>query len=578
MGARPVTLDGGSITGLGTLSSTGTISGYGTISSLITGTSFSATATDGTAFGGFSPFVNGTPGTPITLIGQTNLTSDSFTVSNHGDFNFQGVTLTTPTLNGVSTNLNAGSLGGNNYYGLFTFSGAASTIVGNVNNTNYQQFDINRTTVHLNNFSLTNSWATNVPPFFVINSGGTLDNSVGNSNLTGHMAVVLNGGSLTNSGGGTFIAPGLITGYGLVSGPITVNGGLTAGPGTTAATSGTLTVDGMSAPITIGATGWGSSAGFVLDMKGTFNYPSTGGFLNPGGGTVQFDGATLNNTSGTGGHTIYTGGGSMIFASGTTTLNTAMIPNGSTGAVADYTVDTGATLNVGNPNTGVYEQPAIFAHNFTMQSGSVFSVAGAPDSITDTTLQLTGNFSYQQTNPTTSWTYGATAGLGPDLKMTGGTSTTPTTLEVGGINEGNVAAGFVDNFALDSLTVGKTGVGNSGYVELVDQYQNATPSGWTSGVEALSLDHLYGFSTTTYGVLNLDGLYAYLQGYGLLHDGIFTDPNGDLVDIIGAPTVPESSTWVMMLLGFAGLGFATRTTVGANARTVSVEGIDTGSR
>jgi hypothetical protein len=171
MGTHAVTLDGGSITGLGTLSTTGTISGYGTISSLLTGTSFSATATDGTAFGGFSPFVNGTPGTPITLIGQSNLTSDSFAVSNHGDFNFRGVTLTTPTLSGVSTNLNAGSLGGNNYYGLLSFSGAASTVSGNVNNTNYEQFDINGTTLHLNNFSLTNSWATNAPPFFVINTG-----------------------------------------------------------------------------------------------------------------------------------------------------------------------------------------------------------------------------------------------------------------------------------------------------------------------------------------------------------------------------------------------------------------------
>jgi hypothetical protein len=253
MGARPVTLNGGSIIGLGTLSSTGTISGYGTISSQISGTSFSANSTDGAAFGGFSPFKNGTPGTPITLIGQTNLTNDSFAVSNHGNFNFQGVALTTPTLSGVSTNLNAGSLGGNNYYGLFTFSGAASTVVGNVNNTNYQQFDINGTTVHLSNFSLTNSWATNAPPFFVINAGGVLDNTTGNSNLTGHMAVVLNGGSLTNTGGGTFTAPGLITGYGLVSGPLNATGGLTA-------SGGTLTVDGTKGSgVTAASAGWGTA-------------------------------------------------------------------------------------------------------------------------------------------------------------------------------------------------------------------------------------------------------------------------------------------------------------------------------
>ena len=100
MGTRPVTLDGGSITGAGTLSTSGSISGYGTISSLLSGTpSFTANATNGTTYT-FSPtFKNGTPGTPITLIGRQNLTSNSFTISGHGSFNFQGVKLTTPTLN-----------------------------------------------------------------------------------------------------------------------------------------------------------------------------------------------------------------------------------------------------------------------------------------------------------------------------------------------------------------------------------------------------------------------------------------------------------------------------------------------
>jgi len=105
---------------------------------------------------------------------------------------------------------------------------------------------------------------------------------------------------------------------------------------------------------------------------------------------------------------------------------------------------------------------------------------------------------------------------------------------------------------LNSLTVGTTG-----YIDLADQYANATTSGWTSGNEALYLDNLFGTSKTSYGTLNLDGLYAYLQGYGLLQDGIYTDANGDLVDVIGAPVsaVPEASTWAMMVVGFLGVGF-----------------------
>jgi hypothetical protein len=138
MGTHAITLSGGAITGLGTLSSSGGITGYGTISAPISGNpNFTANATNGNAFGGFSPFVNGTPGTPISLVNQS-LTGDSFTISNHGNFSLSGDTLNGVTLNGVSTNLNAGSAGGNNYYGLFSVVGN-STLKNTINNTNYQQ-------------------------------------------------------------------------------------------------------------------------------------------------------------------------------------------------------------------------------------------------------------------------------------------------------------------------------------------------------------------------------------------------------------------------------------------------------
>jgi PEP-CTERM motif-containing protein len=554
MGARPVTLTGGTITGAGTLSrTTGAISGYGTISSQLTGTSFGANATvGGTPFGGFSPFVNGTPGAAITLIGQS-ITSGSFTVSNRGNFNFQGVTLTTPTLNGVSNNLNAGSQGGNNYYGLFSFSGAPSTIVGKVTNSNYDQFAVNGTTLQLNNFSMANNWGTSAPASFVVNAGGTLDNTVGNSNLLN--TVILNGGSLSNSGGGTFASPGMITGTGLVSGPLIAAGGIRA-------SGGTLTVDGTAGGITAASAGWGTAGGAndVLDLKGTINFsPATIGIsnypaaptLNPNGGTIQLDGATINTTGGTG--QIWVNHGQVNVASGTNTLNGSFIPSGADGTTASYSVAQGATLSLQNTTGNPY--PAISGTNFNMANESFLTVGSGHDAIS-----LTGNFSFQQTDPSAAWTYNGTAGLGPDLilngisAMIGGDALAATNLEVGGINEGYAPAGFVDNFALDSLTIDGTG-GHIAYVDLVDLYSNAG----TSGSEALYLLSLFGTSTTTYGTLNLGGVYAYLSGFGLLRNGIYTDSNGNLLDIIGAPTpVPLPATLPLFASGLAGLGWLAR--------------------
>jgi hypothetical protein len=551
MGTHAITLKGGSITGLGTVSSTGAISGYGTLSALISGSpTITANATDGSNFGGFSPFVNGTPGTPITLLNESLGSTVKLAISGHGAFSLNGTTLDGVTLNGVSTNLNAGPTGGNNYYGLFNVVGN-STLKNTINNTNYQQFDITNSKLSLSNFKLQNAWATNAPAAFVVGSGGVLDNT-GGSKLNGYMSNILAGGSITNSANDSnFSIAGLVTGYGTVSGPAILTGGASAN-------GGTLIMDGTrGAGITAASAGWGTAgAGNTLDLKGWINFSPANGFpaaptLNPNGGTLKLDGATINTTGGSG--QIWVNHGQVNVASGVNILKGAFIPSGSDNTRASYTVANGATLSLQNPTS---LKNAISGVDFTMAKGSKLVVGGSNDGIT-----LTGNFSFQQTDKVQSWTYAGVQGLGPDLTMTGGTSATPTTLEVGGVRLGYKPAGFVDNFALNSLTISTTA-----NVELVDQYANATAKGWKSGVEALYLDNLFGTSHTAYGTLNLDGRVAYLAGYGLLKDGIFTDHNGNLVDILGAPSaVPEPTTWAMMLAGFAALGF-----VGANRRRRAV--------
>jgi hypothetical protein len=303
-------------------------------------------------------------------------------------------------------------------------------------------------------------------------------------------------------------------------------------------------------------TGWGTAGGAndVLDLKGTMNFPS-GEFLNPGGGTVRLDGATL---AAGGTNSIYTGNGKFDIASGVNTLQGNFIPNGSTGKSASYTVENTATLSLQNTSPVIHT--AVTAVDFTMAPTSKLIVGGSGNAIA-----MSGNFSFQQTDPVNAWKYGATSGLGPDLIMNGGTSSNPATqtLEVGGINHGYLPGGFMDNFALDSLTVGAFTT-----VDLVDQYANATPSGWVSGDEALYLDALFGAAPGANGptaVFDEMGLYVYLQNYGWLTDGIFQAPNGTQVLVIDAPVAvavpapdPLMGRGVPLLVMVGGFWFGVR--------------------
>jgi hypothetical protein len=478
--------------------------------------------------------------------GALNLTNDVLNTltlgpnsGTGGVFNISGTTLNGVTFSQASSQVN---LTGN------------STLTGFIARNNTVTFNTNANTLSLKGATVTGVTGGNV---FAIGTGGLLDNASGTSSVANDGTTSLQGGKISNSGGGSFTFNDPVSGFGTITGPMTFTGGVTA-------SGGTLTVDGTSGPVTISTTSWqtGGKAGDVLDLKGTFNYTGSTGFLNPTGATVQLDGATLNTPSNSGsiwvGNSASQNGGLVNVASGTNTVNGNIIPNGSNGSTANFNVANGATFSLQNASTTI--NTGLQGTNFNMENNSKLVVGASHNAIS-----LRGNFSYQQTDTIHGWTNGSTQGLGPDLIMTGGTSSSPTTLEAGSINKGNNLAALVHNFALDSLTLG-----TSAYVDLVDTVANATGPGWTPGTETLYVDGLFGVvpgKNVTIPTLNLGGLYAYdltcPTGEALCHtwlmNGLYTDANGGEINIIGAPApTPEPATLALFGTGLLSLGLLRR--------------------
>jgi hypothetical protein len=515
MGTHAITLSGGSITGSGAVSGTGAIQGFGT---------FSAPDASSAAWN-----ANSASGA-LTLSGGNAYHGTFTTSSSGGGFNLNGV-----TLSGISTsgsggtyNLNGATINGatlSNVNGQLNVTGD-SALSGTINWFQYNTFNIGdgNGSHTLNLSTATLSTVTGGPAPFIIGAGGTLNDYNGTSSMGGGGSVTLNGGSITNTSGTGGTTAGLFTVGDPISGNGTVSGNVAITAGNLNVSGGTLTLNGgaggANTGIVLGTSSSGPGisvgSGNILDLQGSVTVAS-GANMNPGGGTIKLDGTTIYN------HNINNSG---LTTSGTfdvvnaSTLNNVAFSTGNGAnlqADAPLTVTNGASLNATNVTVNgagalnllnTTGTTALTTHNLSMAQGSTLKVAGSNDGIA-----LTGNFSFQQTDPVNSWTYGSTAGLGPDLKMNGGTSSNPAAqkLEVGGVNQGYVPAGFMGNFALDSLMVGAfTTVG------LVDQYANATPSGWVSGNEALYLDALFGTTTasgaTPTAVLDEMGLDVFLQG------------------------------------------------------------------
>lgn len=168
-----------------------------------------------------------------------------------------------------------------------------------------------------------------------------------------------------------------------------------------------------------------------------------GGDLN---NWVASSGSDTPITNGAG-HTIEGGGtisnivnnGKIAANNGTLKTSNTLINNG------EFLVTDNATLNIGG----------------SFRSNNLF-LPGLATLLVPGWVELTGNFSFAQTDPAKySW------GTGSKLTFSGG-GVTQESLEVGGQDLGEVAAGFTGNFNLQELDL----AGNGTYLYLADEIDN----------------------------------------------------------------------------------------------------------
>jgi hypothetical protein len=511
MGARTTTLNGGTINAVGTgtfatgAGNTGGVTGFGTFSAPYPGSrTFSGT---------------GTAGNPLILDGGNNYTG-TFSGTGAGGIQFNAGSTFSGSTSGTNSTfiLNGGTLGAmtlnspTSQWQVVADTTATSTIAFN----QYNTFNIGGSNgAHTMNLNGNLSTVTGGLNPFAIGVGGTLNwASASAGSMGGGGTVGMTGGAITNTGGGLFTIGDPISGNGTVTGNIALNAG------SESVTGGNMTWK----DVTIGSSGSGPGVnvnGNTLNLQG--NITSWSWNANPQGGIVNFDGANLTAGSGT----------KSINNAGLTTTGTFAVINPSTFTNIAFSTGTAANLVV-NAALGLQGTSTVDAANITVGSNGGFNV-GTTNAIT-----TRGSYSNGASNPN-AFVYNGTVGLGPDLKMTGGTVATPVTLASGSIDLGYAPGPFTGNFALNSLTVGQTAyVGLNG---------------------PLYLGSLFGTSTTIAGTLDLMGFNAYVVGFGALMDGIYMDPTTmTLVNVVDAPVaaVPEPSTWAMMAIGFIGLGFSFR--------------------
>lgn len=493
---------------------------------------------------GASTVNNGT----VDLLANRTLTANGTGLDNSGTLNMSGGTLT-----GTGALVNDGNVNSNGFVniagsggfannGQFTLSSGAFTLGNSGPNTNSGALNLAFQNDMIMNAGLANSGELN------LNGGnlsgpGSLTNTVGGA-LNGAGAVttdIVNSGTVNAQSGNLILAGSNFTNTGLVKNSVGSNLFINAASVTH---TGSIEVNAAGSVVFSGNVT--NTTGENVTMNG--GALSTGGLSNDSGAAIAGFGSLTGDL---------TNAGSVDFFGQTSLVGD--LGNQSTGhflARNDQTLITGHTTNDGTIET--LNGEIIFEGGLTNNGALLFD----PSIITLTTLEVgldgylaeTGEpgdrFIVQEdfiiaSDENSLWSTENTI-----FQFNGGThdAGNPQTLEVTGIDIGDIGSGWIDNFMLGTLQIGTSNT----FVQLVDESDNSGSclseycEIWSS--EALYVGDLILEAGTT---LDLAGFNLYVMNDFLDNGGVVL--NGTVTVASAVPVPAAFYLFGSGLLGLAGV-------------------------
>ncbi len=251
-----------------------------------------------------------------------------------------------------------------------------------------------------------------------------------------------------------------------------------------------------------------------------------------------------------GGTTITLAAGKTIQGQGLIELNSGHMENQGTITAQGGTLAVHNGWLTGNGTLAITDGSTLdlqYVYGQTHQTGYLTMAQGSNLKVySDSTVGLSKDFVFAQTDPSTNWNWGT----GTTLAMNGTVGGYGQRLEIGGEDYGyDGSTGFDSNtnFNLKNLRIGDTSSSTQTLTFLSDWIDNGHQGGSGGEAEALYVDSLFVGAGDT---LNLDNLHLYVKGYGLVTPGAWGSGtiSNELVPI------PLPSTVLLLGSGLLGLG------------------------